>query len=61
MKPTSGQGIGRLARVASEGTEAQIASQIDDLRGLLSEGFSVGELVPSRTRPVDVERIGTIR
>ena len=46
---------------ASEGTEAQLASDIDDLHRLLIDGFSVGELVLDRTRPANIDRIASLR
>lgn len=46
---------------ANEGTEIQVASKIDDVRSLLDSGFTVGEVVPARTKPAGVERFGAIR
>jgi predicted ATPase len=44
----------------SEGTDARLASDIDDLSRLLADGFSVGDLVPDRTRPANIDRIAAL-
>ena len=49
-----------LLTPASEGTEARLASDVDDLQSLLADGFSVGEVVPDRTRPVGIDRISSL-
>lgn len=44
-----------------EGTEVDICSEKSDIRALLEAGFTVGEAVLPRTKPLGVERFGTIQ
>ena len=49
-----------LLTAAREGTEVQIASDIDAVRTLLEAGFTVGEAVLPRTRPERAEQLSLL-
>lgn len=46
---------------AREGTEVKLASDFDEVRVLLANGFTVGEAVLPRTKPESAGRLGAIQ
>lgn len=50
-----------LLSPANEGTDVQLASELDEIRAMLASGLTVGEVVLPRTKPADVERFGGIQ
>lgn len=50
-----------LLTPAKEGTSVKVSSDIEDIRILLENGFTVGEVVLSRTRPKDTAGVSLIR
>ncbi|MGC8491146.1 MAG: AAA family ATPase [Syntrophobacteraceae bacterium] len=45
---------------AAEGTEVKIAADIEEVRTLLDSGFTVGEVVLPRTRPLEAGRLSSL-
>ena len=50
-----------LLTPARTGTSVKVSSDIEDIRVLLENGFTVGEVVLSRTRPKDTAGVSLIR
>ena len=50
-----------LLTPAKEGTSVKVSSDIEDIRILLENGFTVGEVVLSRTRPKDTAGVSLIQ
>jgi AAA domain, putative AbiEii toxin, Type IV TA system len=46
---------------AGEGTEVKVAADIDEVRGLLESGFTVGEVVLPRTKPFGAEQLSLLK
>ena len=61
MEILSDEGIGGeetlVLTPATEGTEVQVASSLDDVKSLLDAGVSVGDAVISRTRPENIAQL----